>query len=184
MKTVTERPMSLEEFDALPETVLPRQLVEGQLIMALAPDRFHQSLVGILHGELYAWVRMHPGQGELYIAPFDVQLPGLNVYQPDVMFFRHDHLDRLTDQRALGAPDLAVEVLSPSTAHYDLNEKRLHYGKSGVGELWIVNPKRKHVQVYLLGQEVDRPVRFLKAGLVLTTDLLPGFELPLDRLFR
>jgi Uma2 family endonuclease len=101
---MTERLITLEEFYALPETVLPCQLIEGRLVMAPAPDRFHQRLVGIIHGEMYACVRDNPGLGELYVFPFDVQFTGLNVYQPDVMFFRHDHLDRLSDKRAMGRP--------------------------------------------------------------------------------
>src|SRR5690242_9757643 len=179
----TERPMTLEEFDALPETLLPCQLIEGKLVMAPSPDETHQTLVGTVFGEVYLHLRSRPYLGKVLIAPFDVQLADLNVYQPDVAFFCGDHLDRITDRRAIGAPDLVVEVLSPSTAHYDLNEKRLHYAHNGVAELWIVDSKGKHVRVYLLGQDADRPARLFKRGDVLVTELLPGFELPLNRLF-
>ena len=179
----TERPMTLEEFNALPETLLPCQLIEGRLVMAPAPTRLHQRLVWIISGEFYAFLRDHPEFGEAYHAPFDVQLPGPNVYQPDVMFFRHDHLDRLTEKRATGAPDLAVEVLSPKTARYDLNEKRLGYAQNGVAELWIIDPKRKTATVHHLAEHAGRLPAAFKRGDALTTNLLPGFKLPLNRLF-
>ena len=179
----TEQPMTLEEFDALPESLLPCQLIEGKLVMAPAPTRLHQRLVWIISGELYAFLRDHPELGEAYHAPFDVQLRGPNVYQPDVMFFNRDHLDRLTEKRAQGAPDLAVEVLSPKTAHYDRNEKRLGYAQNGVAELWIIDPKRKIAEVYRLAKDASGPSAVFKRGDVLTTSLLPGFKLALDRLF-
>src|SRR5690348_10694198 len=97
---ITERPMSLEEFNALPETPLPCQLIEGRLVMAPAPNRLHQRLVWTLSGELYAFLRDHPELGEAYHAPFDVQLSDLDVYQPDVMFFGRKRLNRLTEMRA------------------------------------------------------------------------------------
>ncbi|HEY0790283.1 MAG TPA: Uma2 family endonuclease [Chthoniobacterales bacterium] len=184
MKTIARCPMAPEEFDGLPESTQPFQLIEGQLVVAPSPDRFHQRLSGIIFAKIFLYLEDQPGLGEVYQAPFDVQLPGQNVFQPDVMFFGRDHLDRLTDRRAIGAPDLVVEILSPSTAGYDLNEKRLHYARSGVAELWIVDPERKHLRVYFPGQGIEMPVRVLKAGQVLTTDLLPGFKLPLNRLFR
>ena len=99
------------------------------------------------------------------------------------MFFGRDHLDRLTETRAQGAPDLAVEVLSPKTAHYDRNEKRLGYAQNGVAELWIIDPKRKIAEVHRLARDAGQPPTVFKRGDVLTTTLLPGFKLPLDQLF-
>jgi Uma2 family endonuclease len=99
------------------------------------------------------------------------------------MFFAHAHLNRLTDKCAVGVPDLAVEVLSPSTRRYDLNDKRLGYAEHGAVELWIVDPTNRDVHVYLLQQNPDQPVQVLKGDDVLRTGLLPGFELSLKRLF-
>ena len=182
MQTI-ERPMTLEEFDALPESNRPIQLIEGHLVVAPAPDRFHQRLSGAIYVAIYIHLEAHPELGEVYQAPFDVQFPGVNVFQPDVMFFARAHLGRLTDKRAVGAPDLVVEILSPSTTRFDTGKKREVYARHGVAELWIVDPKRREVHVYRLGQDPDRPVRVLKVEDQLHTELLPGFELPLGRLF-
>lgn len=185
MQTI-EQPMTVEAFDALPESVLPRQFIKGKLIVSPTPNRLHQRLAGEIFIEISLFLRAHPDLGEAYQAPFELRLEGLEGperYQPDVMFFTRAHLDRLTDACAKGVPDLVVEVLSPATRRYDLNEKRLGYAAHGATELWIVDPARREVRVYLLQQNPDRPAQVLKAGGALRTELLPGFELTLERLF-
>ncbi|HEY0790221.1 MAG TPA: Uma2 family endonuclease [Chthoniobacterales bacterium] len=185
MQTI-ERPMTVEEFDALPESVLPRQFIKGKLVVSPTPNRFHQRLAGEIFIELCLYLRAHPGVGEAYQAPFEVRLKGPQGperYQPDVMFFARVHLNRLTDMGAVGVPDLVVEVLSRSTQRYDLNEKRRGYAEHGAVELWILDPTRREMRVYLLQQNPDRPVQVLKGEDVLRTHLLPGFELPLKQLF-
>jgi Uma2 family endonuclease len=182
----TERFITVEEFDALPESVLPRQFIKGRLVVSPTPNFLHQRLLGDIFVEISLHLRAYPDLGKACIAPFEVQLEGPEGperYQPDVMFFSRVHLDRLTDKCAKGVPDLVVEVLSPSTRRYDLNEKRLGYASHGAVELWIVEPTRGEVRVYLLQQNPDQPVQVLKGEGVLRTDLLPGFELPLKRLF-
>jgi Uma2 family endonuclease len=182
MQTI-ERPMTLEEFDALPESNRPIQLIDGNLIVAPSAGRLHQRLLLAIGSALYTFLQGRPELGEVYQAPFDVQFPGVNVFQPDVMFFARAHLYRLTDKRALGAPDLVVEILSPSTARYDTGKKREVYARFGVTELWIVDPPHRSVTVYLLDQDPDRPLRVLTSNDALRTDLLPGFALPLSRVF-
>jgi Uma2 family endonuclease len=166
--------------------VLPRQYIRGHLIVSPPPNRFHQRLTGEIFIEISLFLRAHPDLGEAYIAPFEVQLEGPEGeerYQPDVMFFARAHLNRLTDTCSRGVPDLVVEVLSPATRRYDLNEKRLGYAAHGAVELWIADPARREVRVYLLQQNPDRPVQVLKGEGILRTELLPGFELALKRLF-
>ena len=188
MDDVIEKPMSVEEFDALPESLLPHQYIEGKLILSPAPERPHQRAVIRLSAALESHVEAHPELGEVYGAPFDIPIQGAEGperYQPDVMFFARAHLaERLTERRAVGAPDLAVEVLSPGTQRYDLNQKRLGYARSGVTELWIVDPKRQEVHVYLLQRDAGRPACTVKSTGTLRTELLPGFELPVNRLFE
>ena len=182
----TERPMTIEEFDALPESVLPRQFIRGKLVVSPTPNRRQQRLAGEIFVELCLHLRAHPGLGEAYQAPFEVRLEGPQGperYQPDVMFFTRAHLDRLTEQCAVGAPDLVVEVLSPSTRRYDLQDKRLGYAEHGAVELWLVDPAQRAVRIYRLQENPDRPVQVLKGEGVLRTELLPGFELSSKRLF-
>src|SRR4051812_19919422 len=84
----TEQPMTVEAFDALPESVLPRQFIKGRLVVSPTPNRFHQRLAGEIFIEIGLYLRAHPDLGEAYQAPFEVRLKGLEGperYQPDVM---------------------------------------------------------------------------------------------------
>lgn len=182
----TEQPMTVEEFDALPESVLPRQYINGNLILSPPPSPFHQEVLQTILFEITLYLQAHPRWGKVYVAPFEVQLKGPTGperYQPDLSFFTQGHLHRLTHIGAVGVPDLVVEVLSPATRRYDLNEKRLGSAGHGALELWIVDPTRREALVYLLQQDPDRPAQALKGEGVLRTELLPGFELALERLF-
>jgi Uma2 family endonuclease len=93
----------------------------------------------------------------IYYAPFDVRLPLNNetaddkiydVVQPDICVICDP--SKLDDKGCIGAPDLIVEVLSPSTLKYDWNYKFNLYEAAGVREYWIVNPKTKITNVFLL----------------------------------
>jgi Uma2 family endonuclease len=186
MDDVIEKPMSVEEFDALPESLLPHQYIEGKLILAPSPEVPHQTLVLEIAFALESHVRARPELGKVLTGPLDVRIRGRlgeERYQPDVMFFARDHLDRLEGRLPVGPPDLAVEVLSPGTRRYDLNQKRLGYARSGVQELWVIDPVAKGARVWRLQQDPERPAAVVQQGGALRTDLLPGFELPWGRLF-
>ncbi|MDR3060818.1 MAG: Uma2 family endonuclease [Dysgonamonadaceae bacterium] len=101
--------------------------------------------------------RKHKGKCRIYHAPFDVRLPIhgskdddkiLDVVQPDICVICD--LSKLDERGCIGAPDLVVEVLSPSTLKYDWNYKFNLYETAGVKEYWIVDPKAKMVNVFLL----------------------------------
>lgn len=150
--------------------------------MAPAPNRFHQTIAGKIYHALEAYLDTHP-VGKAYIAPFDVYLTDLNVYQPDVCYFSSERYAYLTKEGAKGAPELAVEVLSPATAHLDLGVKKEIYGRTGVREYWIADPDTHLLKVYRLHENSQTPVLTLSKTDTLTTTLLPGFGLPLTKVF-
>ena len=122
------------------------ELINGHAYdMSAAPSRRHQDVLGRLFRLI---ADFFDGRAcRVYIAPFDVRLSEdysddhliENVVQPDLSVFCND--DRLDDKGAVGAPDLAVEILSPSTSTKDLKTKLLLYQKFGVREYWIVDPE-------------------------------------------
>src|SRR5262245_9987884 len=119
----------------LPEGPPYYQLIEGDLYMAPSPDLFHQDIAG----NIYHLVRFYLAKcraGSVYIAPCDVQLTELNVYQPDVFFVANSRKHIMTKHGAKGAPNLVVEVLSPKTARLDKGAKRVVYARAGVEEMW------------------------------------------------
>lgn len=143
------------EFRALPETNQPTELIEGEIIMAPAPRDKHQEVVGKLHLYL-AGLKLG---GALRVSPSDVHLDEVNAVQPDVFWVSDDSPRcRLGDDDYwYGAPDLVVEVLSPSTEAKDRGVKFRLYEKHGVRELWLVQPQTPFIEVYKLkGEAFER----------------------------
>ena len=178
------RPLTTREFYRLSESNQFCELIEGELVMPPSPDPLHQSVAGTIFASLHAYLETHPA-GVVYPAPLDVELSETNVYQPDVLYVSNARRHRVTRKRIVGAPDLVAEVLSPSTSRYDRTDKFLQYARSEAVEVWLVDPEDRQVEVYRFDRENPlQPERILKGDDVLRTDLLPGFELPLERLFR
>lgn len=138
----------MEVFKSLPEGT-PVQLIENNLVMAAAPLDRHQRLLGEIYLQIGAFVKKHQ-LGEVRIAPYDVYLGRKNVFQPDIIFINNENLSLIKEDGLHGAPDLVVEILSPTTAKYDLEEKKDVYERYGVKEYWIVEPASLSVQGYFL----------------------------------
>jgi Uma2 family endonuclease len=126
--------------------------------MSPAPGRRHQLLLGKLHYFFRKPFEGHPC--EVYLAPFDVRIPEGDdqkdedidtVVQPDISVICDTA--KLDERGCRGAPDLAVEILSPYTARKDLAHKFELYQSSGVREYWIVDPGNRYVRVYTRGTE-------------------------------
>lgn len=141
-----------EVFDGLPEGTLA-QLIENHLVMSPSPTTIHQKILNKINVSLYNYLEEHP-MGEVFIAPYDVHLDEENVFQPDIIFISTENLSMIQKNGLYGAPDLVIELLSPSTSHYDLNQKKTVYERSGVQEYWIVEPKSKEVQGFYLNEDV------------------------------
>lgn len=133
------------------------ELIDGQVFaMSPAPSRIHQKVLGAFHSRFEAQLRGKTC--EVYIAPFDVRLPKGDeadeeidtVVQPDMTVVCDPN--KLDDRGVRGAPDLVVEVVSPSTMKMDLVRKKSLYERHGVRQYWIVYPEEKAVMVYRLGE--------------------------------
>jgi len=108
-------PFTVADFQELGEGPPYHQLIEGELFMSPSPNRYHQDIVRNLAFVLMRYLATHP-EGVLYLAPMDVYLDDINVYEPDILFVSNARRDLLQDDGIHGAPDLVVEILSPSTA--------------------------------------------------------------------
>ena len=155
------------------------ELLNGELMMVPAPNRKHQEILGRLYVELDRFVQQHE-LGKVYLAPFDVVLSDNDVVQPDVLFISRAHEHRITDKNVQGAPDLAIEILSPSTANRDLEDKHELYGRHGVLEYWIIDPVAETVAVHRQQDgKLELTGRFGR-GEGLATAVLEGLALELD----
>lgn len=139
--------MTADEFLRLPETNLPLQLVNGEVIELPAPELMHQDCVGNIY-VLFRQAAQNIG-GKAYVAPVDVYFDDLNVPQPDVLWLAPDSACQpIGTQRLSGPPDLIAEVLSPGTAHIDRRTKFRLYEKFGVREYWLIDPRDQLVEVW------------------------------------
>jgi Uma2 family endonuclease len=175
--------LTVAEYKNLPETGPRYQLIEGDLYMAPAPNRFHQDISRNLQGALDRYLETNP-IGILYNAPFDVYLTNIDVFQPDLIVVLNQNRFILIDAGAEGPPDFVVEILSPKTWQLDLVNKKRVYARLGVKELWIIDPEVSTVAVYRFEQNPADPVHVWTEADIATTPLLPGFSIRVASIFR
>jgi len=142
------------------------ELIDGIAYdMSPAPSRSHQELVTEFIYQFRRYLQDKPCR--IYAAPFDVRLPQGDeaddeidtVVQPDLVVVCDR--SKLDEKGCRGAPDLVIEILSPYTAHKDLNEKFRLYERVGVKEYWIVHPLDRTVMLFRReGEGFGRPAMF------------------------
>ena len=168
------------DYAALPEGAR-YQLVEGELLMTPSPFSGHQRLSRDLCRLLDNWARQ-TGAGEVIPAPFDVILDEENVLQPDMLYVSRERSGIIQDW-CRGAPDLVIEVLSPSNASLDRSRKMKVYARFGVARIWLVHPIEHTFECFLLDGTTYRvEASFADADLAEPPDF-PGLKIPLLELW-
>ncbi len=158
------------------------ELLDGELIMTPAPGELHQSASAQLGWRLVQFASEN-NMGRVYHAPFDVVLSDTDVVQPDLLFISNERSHVITPENIQGAPDLVVEILSPSTATRDRTFKRKLYARHGVTEYLMVDTTAKDVTVLLLGERGFEFVDVYSEGEEFTSPTLGGFRISLDEIF-
>jgi Uma2 family endonuclease len=169
VETIVQPPRTmLEVFDSLPEGT-NIQLIENNLVMSPAPLDVHQLYLDLIYPNLSIHVRKNR-LGSTRCAPYDVYLDDTNAFQPDICVVLNERFHLIKRNGLHGAPNFVVEILSPGTANYDMNEKKVVYERSGVTEYWIVNTEdRIATGYYLAGDEYHQ---FFKEENALESKLL------------
>jgi Uma2 family endonuclease len=182
--TVAQQHMTAEEYMAWDG---PRgtNLVDGEVVMP-QPRGLHQHVMGTIYVALRLWTDAAAGRGWA-VPPIDVSLDDVNIYAPDVLWYRAGRELPSPDIRPQPLPDLAAEVRSPSTWRYDVGAKKAAYERYGLPELWLVDSAASEVLVFR--RSTPQTAVFdvslqLAAGDTLTSPLLPGFTLAVADAFR
>jgi Uma2 family endonuclease len=170
-----------EDYLLLPED-RRYEIVDGDLFLTPAPTPYHQRVAKRLGFLLDSHV-LENGLGEVFIAPCDVVLSRFDVLQPDIFFISGGRASIIGEKYISDAPDLVVEVLSPSTADRDRVAKSKQYARFGVVEMWIVEPGERAIEVFVNSSEGFRREAVFSGADVLRSPILPGLEIPLDRVF-
>jgi Uma2 family endonuclease len=170
------------DYLAIPEDGCRYEVVNGVLYMSPSPGVEHQRIVKRIVAWLSRFVEQD-GLGEVFQSPLDVELSYRNVVQPDVFVLLHEHFDRITETRIIGAPDLAIEIASPSTARHDLSKKLDAYAHAGVPEYWIVTPGSKTVEVLVLDSGSYRSLGLFSGNMMLPSRIVPNMSVKVEQFF-
>jgi Uma2 family endonuclease len=151
-----------------------------------SPNLRHQVLVGRLHLAIGNYLAAHPPAGRVFLAPLDVVFSQYDVVEPDLIFVASDQVDILTPKNIQGSPALVVEVLSDGTRKVDAQIKRRLFERMAVREYWLIDPTLDTVQIFRTsGRRMPKVAELtMEDGDVHTTELLPGFSLPLREFFQ
>lgn len=172
-----------------------RELLDGFIrLMSPAPTSTHAEISFNLSVLFGSYIKNKNRHCKAFSAPFDVRLPQkmekvtddkiYTVVQPDICIVCD--VSKIDERGCLGAPDLVVEITSPSSQKYDLNDKYNLYEAAGVKEYWVISPKDKSVNVFILQddgkydrgtvyeKETEIPVKTLPGLTLKTPDIFPA----------
>lgn len=164
------------------------ELIDGEAYMMAPPSRIHQKVSVAITSQLYNF--LEGKKCEVYPAPFGVRLfekdgdtpENVNtMVEPDISVVCDT--SKLDKHGCKGAPDLVIEILSPSTLRHDYFVKLALYQRAGVREYWIVSPENRTVQVYTLDNGVLTPREFYGSGDVARVNILDGCFIDLGKVF-
>jgi Uma2 family endonuclease len=185
MKGVMSVPESLrftyEDYARLPDD-RRYEVIDGELFLTPAPTPFHQIVKGRIEDILKAHVQKHR-LGLVLDAPCDVVLSRYDVLQPDIFFISSERLAMIGEKYISDAPDLVVEVLSPGTRKRDRLLKSKRYARFGVREMWIADPDKKTIEVFVNVKETFRREALYTGEDVLRSPMLLRLQIPLPRVF-
>ena len=170
-----------EDYKRTPDD-LRYELLDGELILSPSPRTAHQRTSKRILKPLDDFVEQNK-LGEVFHAPYDVVLDDFNVVQPDILFVSSERASIITEDNIQGAPDLIIEILSPSTARRDRTQKRDLYARREVKEYWQADTDAKSVTALTLENGVYRIAGIYTEGQTLTSPLLQSFTLSIATIF-
>jgi Uma2 family endonuclease len=177
---INAKKLTFTDYEKIPEDGFRHEIIEGEEFMTPAPEVPHQRV----SAKLVRILQEHLGQskaGEVLFAPVDVVLSQEDIVQPDIIIIASDHANRVTQKNIQGAPDLVIEILSPSTAPVDRGRKLALYDRAGVREYWIVDPAAKTAEVHEFGSPRRR--RAYQEGQSFESAIFPGLTVRLTDIF-
>jgi len=173
---------TVEDYLALTDEYPRYELLEGELIEMVSPTSHHQ----IISGNLFRILDRHcrsTGLGIILTAPLDVIFSRNVVMQPDLIFVSEARRAEIIRERITGAPDLVIEILSPTSSQRDLNQKRKLYARHGVAEYWIVDPDDETIEIQRLQGNILSTIGLFEKHQTLTSPTFPGLNMDVAQAF-
>jgi len=177
------RKLTYEDYVLIPDDGRRHEILDGEHYVSPSPLTRHQLVLGRLYLRLGNFLEGRD-LGTLLLAPTDVLLSPHDIVQPDLLFIAKRQSEILTEKNIQGAPALAVEILSDGTRHLDERVKLDRYERFGVGEYWLIDPKRQTARIYRReGDRLKLLSTLSKPKDPLTSPLFPGLAMPLAAIF-
>jgi len=174
--------LGIDEYMELPNDGKRYQIIDGVLDVTPAPNTKHQGASKKLEWSLITALEK-TGLGYVFDAPIDVVLDPHNIVQPDLIFVRKERADIITVANIQGAPDLVIEILSPSTRRTDVLIKSELYARFGVPLYWIVDPDLERIETYRLVDKAYEQMQVATAPSILEPVGFPGLQIDLREIF-
>jgi Uma2 family endonuclease len=159
------------------------EVIDGKLYVTPPPVWKHQIGLANLLLIVGLFIRSHK-LGKIVPAPLGVVLDEHNGVQPDIVYVSRERLGIISERGVEGAPDLVVEVLSPSTRARDKGIKMRRYAAAGVPHYWQLDPTTDSLEAYRLTEQGYELVGRYGPGALFRPELFPGLEIPIDDLWR
>jgi Uma2 family endonuclease len=172
------RGLTYADLERFPDDGLRREIIDGELFVTAAPILRHQRVVLRLAVAFDAYAQAHGG--DVFPAPTDVYLADDTVVEPDVVLVLAANLDRLEEKFVRSAPDLVVEVSSPSTRRVDLVHKREAYERFGVPEYWFVDLDADRIDQFILADGSYGPPTVTERGGTVHSTVAIGLVVDVD----
>lgn len=174
--------LGYEDYLRMPEDGRKYEILQGELYVAPSPSRTHQKVLRNLVLPLTSHIEQYD-LGELYFAPLAVRLTPDEPVEPDILFVLKNRLSIIAESGVRGAPDLIIEILSPSKPRYDRVTKFNRYLQVGVPEYWIVDPIAQTIEQFVLEDGRYVPIEPIEENVVGSL-VIAGLHLSMSSVFR
>ncbi|MDM8518992.1 Uma2 family endonuclease [Anaerolineales bacterium HSG6] len=173
-----------QDWLQFPEDGWKYEIINGELQIMPPPAVYHQWSSGELFVQMFMFVKQN-NLGKVLEAPCGVKLPHQDVpVEPDIFFVKQERLEIIQADYVYGAPDLVVEIMSPSNPNYDRKHKFQLYQENGVLEYWLVNYWQKYIELFVLRDGVYQLQGKYDLGETISSEQLAGFELVVADIFN
>lgn len=176
----------LQNLDYFPPDLhIKIELLDYKIFVAMDPKLFHQEILSNIHIELGMFVKKNK-LGKTYVAPTAIRIDEGTVLKPDILFISVAKYEVIQEDCIEVAPDLVIEVLSPSNYKKLREAKKAKYAEFGIKEYWEIHTKKQKIVIETLDEETHQFVLFSEAQKTGTVQskILEGFALHLEDVFR
>lgn len=171
-----------DDYAALPDDGNRYEIFDGVLYRSPSPSWSHQEIVFEIASHLRNYFRA-TGRGGVFVSPLDVELAPDTNLQPDVVVLLKESGNKLQKHHIVGAPDLAIEVVSPNSQTHDRFRKIIAYAGAGIPEYWIVDPYSCTVELLQLEHGEYQSQGIFRGKATLPSVIVPGFTVHVEEFF-